>query len=63
MSSPLAEGFHQQRIFREMREQAQFNLRVIGREQHVAGFGDECRADLAAQLGADGNVLQIRIGG
>jgi hypothetical protein len=56
-------GAHQQRIAAEVRQQAQLDLRVIGGEQLRAGRGDEGGANLAAQLGADGNVLQIRIDG
>src|SRR5262249_14906512 len=58
-----AEGFHQQRIVRKMRQQAQFNLGIIGGEQYAAGFCDESSADLPAQFGANGNVLQVGIGG
>ena len=58
-----AVGFDQQRIAREVSEQAQFDLRIIGGEQDVAGFGDEGGANAASEFGADGNVLQIGIGG
>ena len=57
-----AVGFHQQRIFREVGQQAQFDLRIVRGQQHVAGFDGEGGANLAAQFGADGNILQIRIG-
>ena len=57
-----AVGFDQQRIFREVSQQAQFDLRIVRGQQHVAGFDGEGGANLAAQFGADGNVLQIRIG-
>ena len=56
-------GAHQQRIAAEVRQQAQLDLRVVGGEQLRAGRGGECGANLAAQLGADGNVLQIGIDG
>ncbi len=59
----LRVGAHQQRIAAEMREQTQLDLRVVGGEQLRAGCGGECGANLAAQLGADGNVLQIGIDG
>ena len=58
-----AVGFDQQRVVREVREQAQFDLRIVGGEQNVAGFGDEGGANAAPEFGADGNVLQIRIRG
>ncbi len=54
-------GAHQQRIAAEVRQQAQLDLRVVGGEQLRAGRGGEGGANFAAQLGADGNVLQIRI--
>jgi hypothetical protein len=43
-------------------EDAQFDLRVVGAHELVAGLGDEALADLAAELGADGDVLQVRVG-
>ena len=48
-------------VAREVRQHAQLDLRVVGRDQHVAGLGDERAADLAAELGADRDVLQVRI--
>ena len=57
-----AEGLDQQRVAREVRQQAQFDLRIVGGEQDVAGFGDEGGANSRAEFGADGNVLQIGIG-
>ena len=59
LASP--ERFHQQLVFGKMRQQAQLDLRIVCRKQQIAFLGDERRADLASQLGADGNVLQIRI--
>src|SRR5271165_973670 len=58
-----AVGFDQQRVGGEVGEQAELDLRVVGGEEQVAGFGDEGGANLAAQLGADGNVLQVGIDG
>ena len=45
----------------EVRQHAQLDLRVVGRDQHAARLGDERPADLAAQLGAHGDVLQVRV--
>ena len=45
----------------QVREHAELDLRVVGRDQHVARFGDERAADLAAELGPDRDVLQVRI--
>ena len=42
-------------------EHAQLDLRVVDAQQHVAGLGDEAGADLAAGLGADRDVLQVRV--
>src|SRR3981081_4182759 len=56
-------GFAEQRIAREVSEQAEFDLRVVGGEQHMSGLGDEGGADAASEFGAGGNVLQIRIRG
>jgi hypothetical protein len=58
-----AVGLDQQWVAREVGEQAKFDLRIIGGEQNVARFGDEGGADAAAEFGADGNVLQVGIGG
>ena len=57
----VAEGFDQDRIVGQMCENAQLDLRVVGRKEQAAGTGDEGGADFAAELGADGNVLEIRI--
>ena len=56
-------GADQQRVGAEVREQAEFDLRVVCGEQLRAGRGGECGANFAAQLGADGNVLQVGIDG
>ena len=61
MSMFFCVGAHQQRIAAEVRQQAQLDLRVVGGEQLRARRGGKGGANLAAQLGADGNVLQIRI--
>ena len=42
--------------------EAQLDLAVIGRQQHMPRLGDKGAADLAAFLGADRDVLQIGIG-
>src|SRR5580704_14700553 len=57
------ESFDQQRIAGVVREQAKLDLRVIGGEQDVAGLNGEGGPDLAAEFGADGNVLQVGVGG
>ena len=62
MSSPHAERLDERLLVRQVREHAQLDLRVVGRDQHVARRGDERAPDLAAELGADRDVLQVRIG-
>ncbi|MBA7476206.1 hypothetical protein ES707_11588 [subsurface metagenome] len=45
----------------DLGQQAQFDLRIVGRHQLVAGRGDEGAANLAAVFGAHGDVLQVRL--
>ena len=54
---PRAIGLDQQLILGEVRQQPQLNLRVVGLQQNVARLGNEGSANLAAQLGANRNVL------
>ncbi len=61
MSIPRSVGAHQQRIAAEVRQQPQLDLRVVGRKQLRARRRSKRRANLAPQLRANGNVLQIRI--
>ena len=61
LSAP--ESFCQHRILGKMRENSQFDLRVIGGKQYTARRRDECGANFAAELGAYRNILQIRIRG
>jgi hypothetical protein len=58
----LAEGFLQRLDAGDLGEQPQFDLRIIGGDELVAVDGDEGAADLAALLGTDRNVLQVRLG-
>ena len=44
-------------------QNAQFDLGIVGVHQRFAGGGHKVAAQAAAQLGADGNVLQIRFSG
>ncbi len=53
----FAERVGEHRIFRHMREHAQLDLRVVADDQQRAAVGAEGAADLAAQLGADRDVL------
>ena len=56
-------GLDQQLVAGEVRQQTQFDLRVVGGQQHVPGLGDEGSADFAAKLGANRNILQVGIHG
>ena len=58
-----AKGFDEHGVLGEMRQDAQLDLRVVGGEQRPAGLGDERGANLAAELGAHGDVLQVGVGG
>src|SRR5206468_1530261 len=48
-------------LARDVREDAQLDLRVVGRDQLAAGLGDERGADLAAELRPDRYRLQVRV--
>ena len=55
-------AFDERFVTAEVGEHAEFNLRVVHRENHVAWvLWDECGADLLAEFATDGDVLQIRI--
>ena len=56
-----AERLDERFVLGQVGEHPQFDLRIVGRDQHVARLGDERAADLAAELGLDRNVLKIRI--
>ena len=58
-----AKGFDEDRVFGKMREDAQLDLRIIRGKKQAARRSDEGGADFAAELGADGNILQIGIRG
>ena len=60
---PGVECRHQVLVAGQMREQAQLDLRVVRRQEQLARpQRHEATADLAAELGAHGNVLQVRVG-
>ena len=56
------EGLFELRNISHMGQHPQFNLRIVGTHQFVAGRCDEGRSDAAAFFRAHGNVLQIGIG-
>ena len=49
-------------VARDVREQAQLDLRIVGVDEDIPRRGDEHPAHLAAELGACGDVLQVRLG-
>ena len=55
----LAERLDEAGIAREMRHEAQLDLRVVGDEELPAAPGDETAADRLAARGADRDVLEI----
>ena len=54
-------GLDQRGISAHMGEDAQFDLGVIGRKQARPAFGDERLSDLPPDLGAYGDVLEVRL--
>ena len=58
----VGEGLLQLRHVGHVRGEPQLDLAVVGAHQHMAGLGDEGVADLAADLGADRDVLQVGVG-
>ena len=50
-------------VIGDMRQHAQLDLRIVRVDQYPALTGTEKLAHFPAELGADGNVLQIRLGG
>ena len=58
----VLEGLAQLRDIGDVGEHAQLDLAVVGRDQLVAGIGDEGGADPPAFLGADRDVLQVGLG-
>ena len=58
---PAPVGFDEQRIMRKVRQQPQLDLRIISRQEYVARLRNERRANSASQLGANRNILQVRI--
>jgi hypothetical protein len=58
---PVGEGLCELRNVGDMGEHPKLDLAVVGRNQHIAGFGDEGGADLAAFRCAHRNVLDVRI--
>ncbi len=58
-----AVGVEEQRVLRKVGHEAELDLRVVRGHEEVALSRDEAGADLAAKRGADGDVLQVGVGG
>ena len=54
-------GLHQHLLAAEVGEDAQLDLGVVGADQLPALLGQERLADAPAELGADGDVLQVGV--
>ena len=59
----LLEGRDERRVARQMGQEAQLDLGIVGRDQHRAGRGDEGTANGLAARRAHGDVLQVRVRG
>ena len=59
----LAKGLQQPGILGNMRQHAQFYLRIVGPQQQPPLFGYKGPPHLAALFGANGNVLQVGVAG
>ncbi len=57
----LAECLHQAWFVRDMRQDTQLELRIVGSEQDVAGVSDERMPDLPSNLSTHGNILQVGV--
>ena len=55
------EDLLQRLLARDVRQQPQFDLGVVGGHEQVSGLGDEAGADLASQRRADRDVLEVGI--
>ena len=58
----LFKGIAQRLYIREMRRKPKLDLAIVGRQDHIAGFGDKSIPDLATGFGTNGDILQVRIG-
>jgi hypothetical protein len=58
----VPEGVLQRVDIGDVSQQAQLDLGIVGRHDDIALIGGEGFADLAAFLGADRDVLQVRLG-
>jgi len=57
------EGPDEDRVLREVREDARLDLVVVGREEERAGLRHEGFADADPPFSLDRDVLEVRLGG
>ena len=57
----FVEAASQLRVAAQMSQQPQFDLRIVGGQKSASRRGDERRADFAAGLRLDGDVLKVRV--
>ena len=58
----VGKGVEHRLVVAQIGNQAQFDLRVVGAEEHVAVGGNEGTPDFLAVVGANRDVLQVGIG-
>ena len=58
----VAEGFAQLLDLRDLGQETQLDLRIVGGDELMAFDGDEGAPDLAPFFAADRNILQVRLG-
>jgi len=56
------ERFAHHRILCNVRQDAQLKLRIVRGDELIAFLWNERSPDLLSQLGADRNILQVRLG-
>ena len=59
----FGERGEQPRVLGQVGHDTQFDLGVVGGQQEVARFSDECLPDPATVRGADRDVLQVGVAG
>ena len=55
------EGLEERRLLREVGEDPELDLGVVGGDEAPAGLGHEGLTDPPAELGADRDVLEVRV--
>ena len=58
---PLAEGVDERLVLGQVRQQTQLDLRIVRADKHAVLRRDKRFADFPADVGADRDVLQVRV--